>query len=193
MVNKDKDKDTEIGARFLTWVGVVMVLISIVTPFIIFHLKPTYLADLGPVGDFIGGTTVTFLTGASVSLLIATNHMQRKELQMSRKSVDEMVKQTKASVEQMAASVQQAEEARKETQITNETMKRQQFETTFFNMLTLHHQIVNEIKIVYYNGPMRLNGTRQEYVGREAIIKLKSIFENRLAKLAFEFKYPGER
>ncbi|PEG10471.1 hypothetical protein COD17_15690 [Bacillus thuringiensis] len=182
----------ELGARVLTWVGVVMVLIAIVTPFIIFHLKPTYLADLGPVGDFIGGTTVTFLTGASVFLLIATNRMQRKELQMSRQSIDEMVKQTEASVEQMAASVQQAEEARKETQITNETMKRQQFETTFFNMLTLHHQIVNEIKIVYYNGPVRLTGTRQEYMGREAIIQLKNIFENRLVKLAFGIKYPGE-
>ncbi|WP_074618764.1 putative phage abortive infection protein [Bacillus cereus] len=192
MANKEKGKDTEIGARILTWIGVVMVVIAIVTPFIIFHLKPTYLVALGPVGDFIGGTTVTFLTGASVFLLIATNRMQRKELQMSRQSIDEMVKQTEASVEQMAASVQQAEEARKETQITNETMKRQQFETTFFNMLTLHHQIVNEIKIVYYNGPVRLTGTRQEYMGREAIIQLKNIFENRLVKLAFGIKYPGE-
>ncbi|WP_242264103.1 putative phage abortive infection protein [Bacillus cereus group sp. BfR-BA-01400] len=152
MTNKDKGKDTEIGARFLTWVGVVMVLIAIVTPFIIFHLKPTYLADLGPVGDFIGGTTVTFLTGASVFLLIATNRMQRKELQMSRQSIDEMVKQTEASVEQMAASVQQAEEARKETQITNETMKRQQFETTFFNMVTLHQNSIEKLKYMGKTG-----------------------------------------
>lgn len=171
MVNKDKGKDTEIGARILTWVSVVMVLIAIATPFIIFYLKPTYLADLGPVGDFIGGTTVTFLTGASVFLLIATNRMQRKELQMSRQSIDEMVKQTEASVEQMKASVQQAEEAKKETQITNETMKRQQFETTFFNMINLHHNILKEIR---YN----------DKIGREAISdfyeELKGIYINRI-------------
>ncbi|MEM5664341.1 hypothetical protein AAHB94_13135 [Bacillus toyonensis] len=78
---------------------------------------------------------------------------------MSRQSIDEMVKQTKASVEQMAASVQQAEEARKETQITNETMKRQQFETTFFNMINLQHNILKEIQ---YGSS----------TGREAILKL---------------------
>ncbi|PEE29882.1 hypothetical protein CON98_11900 [Bacillus toyonensis] len=188
----NENKNTEGWAKFFTWIGFALVPIAMAMPFIVYHFDFSYLEKLGPIGDFIGGTTVTFLTGASVFLLIATNIMQRKELQMSRKSIDEMVKQTEASVEQMAASVQQAEEARKETQITNETMKRQQFETTFFNMLTLHHQIVNEIKIVYYNGPVRLAGTRQEYMGREAIIQLKSIFENRLAKLAFGIKYPGE-
>ena len=50
--------------------------------------------------------------------------MQRKEIKISQQNIEELVKQT-------AASVSQAEEARKETQITNETMKRQQFETTF--------------------------------------------------------------
>ncbi len=192
MVNKEEKGDSEFGVKFFTWVGFILVPLAIAMPFMVIYFDLKDLGDLGPVGDFIGGTTVTFLTGASVFLLIATNIMQRKELQMSRKSIDEMVKQTEASVEQMAASVQQAEEARKETQITNETMKRQQFETTFFNMLTLHHQIVNEIKIVYYNGPVRLTGTRQEYMGREAIIQLKNIFENRLVKLAFGIKYPGE-
>ncbi|QHA20660.1 hypothetical protein GPA05_20990 [Bacillus toyonensis] len=161
-----------------------MVLIAIVTPFIIFHLKPTYLADLGPVGDFIGGTTVTFLTGASVFLLIATNRMQRKELQMSRKSIDEMVKQTEASVEQMKASVQQAEEAKKETQITNETMKRQQFETTFFNMLQLHHQIVDGIKAklptVEEIGDV-VNVIQRNHSGREAISVLRDICKRLIA------------
>ncbi|WP_176544114.1 putative phage abortive infection protein [Bacillus thuringiensis] len=119
----------------------------------------TGIAALGPIGDFVGGTTVTFLTAASVFLLIGTNIMQRKELQMSRQSVDEMVKQTKASVKQMEASVRQAEEARKETQVTNETMKRQQFETTFFNMINLHHNILKEIQY-------------KDYVGREVIYRL---------------------
>ncbi|MCC0758685.1 MULTISPECIES: putative phage abortive infection protein [Bacillus] len=135
------------------------------------------IAALGPIGDFVGGTTVTFLTAASVFLLIGTNIMQRKELQMSRKSVDEMVKQTEASVEQMAASVQQAEEARKETQITNETMKRQQFETTFFNMINLQHNILKEIQI-------------GDYAGREAISKLYRELKNKYDGEVYElYKY----
>ncbi|HFO1406882.1 putative phage abortive infection protein [Bacillus paranthracis] len=157
MANTDTEKDT--GARILTGIGIILIPMAILMPWVVVHFDLKSLGDFGAVGDFIGGTTVTFLTGASVFLLIATNIMQRKELQMSRQSIDEMVKQTKASVEQMAASVQQAEEARKETQITNETMKRQQFETTFFNMINLQHNILKEIQ---YGSS----------TGREAILKL---------------------
>lgn len=134
----------------------------------------TGLATLGPIGDFVGGTTVTFLTAASVFLLIGTNIMQRKELQMSRQSIDEMVKQTEASVEQMAASVQQAEEARKETQITNETMKRQQFETTFFNMINLQHNILKEIQYGDYAGRVALSRLYRE---------LKNTYDNEVYEL----------
>ncbi|QBJ67097.1 hypothetical protein C3496_12265 [Bacillus anthracis] len=169
MANTDKEKD--IGARFLTGIGIILLPMAILMPWVVVHFDLKSLGDFGAVGDFIGGTTVTFLTGASVFLLIATNIMQRKELQMSRKSVDEMVKQTKASVEQMAASVEQAEEARKETQITNETMKRQQFETTFFNMINLQHNILKEIQY-------------GDYVGREAIYmlyrELKNTYDNQV-------------
>ena len=105
----------------------------IVAGFMPFKVKEYYetkiedyktIADLGAVGDFIGGTTVAFLTAASTVFLLATIIMQRKEIKISQQNIEELVKQT-------AASVEQAEEARKETQVTNETMKRQQFETTF--------------------------------------------------------------
>ncbi|MDA2042109.1 hypothetical protein PDN33_05780 [Bacillus cereus] len=156
MTNKDNEnnKNTEPWAKYLTWIGILLVPTAAAMPFIAYYLNlDKVLTGLGEVGDYIGGTTVTFLTGASVFLLIATNIMQRKEMQMSREglemsrqSVEEMVKQTEASVEQMKASVQQAKEAKKETQITNETMKRQQFETTFFNMINLHHNILKELR-----------------------------------------------
>lgn len=171
MANKKEIWNSELGARFFTWVGCILVPLAIAMPIIVICFDLKDWGDFGAVGDFIGGTTVTFLTGASVFLLIATNIMQRKELQMSRQSIDEMVKQTEASVEQMAASVQQAEEAKKETQITNETMKRQQFETTFFNMINLHHNILKEIR--YDNK-----------VGREAILEfyeeLERIYKNKI-------------
>ncbi|MED3395504.1 putative phage abortive infection protein [Bacillus wiedmannii] len=145
----------------------------------------TGIAGLGSIGDFVGGTTVTFLTAASVFLLIGTNIMQRKELEMSRQSVDEMVNQTKASVKQMKASVRQAEEARKETQVTNETMKKQQFETTFFNMLSLHHQIVSDTQINMYDEWVEEDEVVSQaklYEGRAAFEKLKEVLEERLAQ-----------
>ncbi|PFP91708.1 hypothetical protein COK06_23020 [Bacillus cereus] len=188
MANKDTEKDTDTVARFLTGIGIILIPMAILMPWVVVHFDLKSLAAFGAVGDFIGGTTVTFLTGASVFLLIGTNIMQRKELQMSRKSVDEMVKQTEASVKQMEASVRQAEEARKETQVTNETMKKQQFETTFFNMLSLHHQIVNDIQMNMHDEWVEedeIVSQAKLYEGRAAFEKLKEILEERLAQEKF--------
>ncbi|MDI2588064.1 hypothetical protein OR571_13300 [Psychrobacillus sp. NEAU-3TGS] len=132
--DEDEDEDEDWFQRKLinlfSFLGIVLILTAIMVPFIIKnHYKNLIvnyktIADLGGIGDFIGGTTVTFLTASSVFLLLATIIMQRKEIKISQQSIKELVKQTKASVSQ-------AEEARKETGITNQTMKRQQFESTF--------------------------------------------------------------
>ena len=104
MANKDNDKkeNTERWAKIFTWIGFALVPIAVAMPFIVYYFDFSYLKELGAVGDFIGGTTVTFLTGASVFLLIATNIMQRKELQISRESIDQLVEQTAASIQQAA-------------------------------------------------------------------------------------------
>lgn len=162
------DKKVESYIKFLTRLGMSLLFVALAMPFIIrglFKSKVkgyTSVADLGTVGDFIGGTTVAFLTASSVILLLATIIMQRKEIKISQQSIEELVKQT-------AASVEQAEQARKETQITNETMKQQQIESTFFNMLSLHHQIVNSLSF---------GNDKKSYIGREAISRLKILYEN---------------
>ncbi|MDQ0862136.1 putative phage abortive infection protein [Bacillus sp. V2I10] len=141
-----KSKLTELSIWSLTFLGIILIITATVMPFKVReYYKPRIeeyknLADIGAVGDFIGGTTVAFLTAASVVLLLATIIMQRKEIKISQQSILELVKQTEASVKQ-------ADESRKETQITNETMKRQQFETTFFNMITLHQNVVDKLSL----------------------------------------------
>ncbi|AJH61210.1 hypothetical protein bcere0016_40670 [Bacillus cereus 95/8201] len=137
-------------------ISMVCIGLAAVSPFYFYYRYKGYgdytgLAALGPVGDFVGGTTVTFFTAASVFLLIATNIMQREELKASRE----------------------------EAQITNETMKRQQFETTFFNMLSLHHQIVKDIQISVHD---------ERIHGRAAIVELKEILEDKLGKADYLFQ-----
>ncbi|AKE15665.1 putative phage abortive infection protein [Bacillus cereus] len=150
--------------------GLILLVTAVAMPFKVKEYYETKIegyktiADLGPVGDFIGGTTVALLTAASVVLLLATIIMQRKEIKISQQSIEELVKQTEASIAQ-------ANEARKETRITNETMKQQQFETTFFNMINLQHNILKEIQY-------------GDYAGREAIVtlygELKNIYDNEI-------------
>ncbi|MGG0590521.1 putative phage abortive infection protein [Priestia megaterium] len=142
--NKESKK-SDIFVRFLVIAGAVFIGVAVIMPFgIRYYYKPRIsdyetIGNMGAIGDFIGGTTVAFLTAASVILLLATIIMQRKEIKISQQSIEELVKQTESSVKQ-------AEEARKETKVTNDTMKKQQFETTFFNMINLHHNILKEIE-----------------------------------------------
>ncbi|WP_235856586.1 putative phage abortive infection protein [Niallia taxi] len=146
-----RNKISDIGILVFTILGFALLVTASIMPFAVKNYydsrldKYDNLTDIGAVGDFIGGTTVAFLTASSVVLLLATIIMQRKEIKISQQSIVELVKQTEASVKQ-------AEEARKETQITNETMKKQQFETTFFNMVNLHHNILKEIQIEEFSG-----------------------------------------
>lgn len=178
---KDLEKENKLQKWFSkieTWgiiVSAILIVAAVCSPIYFYFRYKSYgdytgLAALGPVGDFIGGTTVAFLTAASVILLIATNIMQRKELKISQ--------------EQNQVSIQQADLARDETKITNETMKKQQFETTFFNMLSLHHQIVGGIKAklptVEEIGDV-VNVIQQNHSGREAISVLRDICKRLIA------------
>jgi Putative phage abortive infection protein len=92
--------------------------------------------ELGPWADFFGGflgPILTFVTFIGVLITIA---LQKSELNLTRQ---EMVRSADAL----------------ETQI--EAIKRQNFEATFFQMLTLHNAIVNSIDLVNANG-QRIQG-----------------------------------
>ncbi len=154
-------------SKMVSWIfriSVVCIAGAVLSPIFFYFWYKRYddfqgIPPLGPVGDFLGGTTVTFFTAASVCLLIATYLMQREELK---------------------ASVEQSKLAREETQFANETMRRQQFETTFFNMLQLHHQIVDGIKVELFRE--RDDEVYEETcVGREALSELGYICKRFIA------------
>lgn len=95
---------------------------------------------LGPFGDFFGGMLNPILTFCSFMALLMTIILQQRELKLSR--------------EQVAISVKELGETRKATEISSKalteqakSLKIQNFENTFFNMITLHNEIVNNIKI----------------------------------------------
>jgi hypothetical protein len=120
------------------------VVLAIVMPFTIRwwyknHGNYSGLASLGPVGDFIGGSTMAFFNLASVGLLVATLLIQKRELK----------------------------ETQKEYKVTNDTMKKQQFESTFFNMVNLHHNILKEID---------LDGRVGRFVIKDLYNSLKKIY-----------------
>lgn len=71
------------------------------------------------LGTFISGVTAPFLSLAAFVLLYLTYKSQKEELSDSKKILNEQ----------------------------SETQQTQRFETTFFNLLNLHHSIVNSIDL----------------------------------------------
>ncbi|MCT1402500.1 putative phage abortive infection protein [Paenibacillus sp. p3-SID867] len=136
-MNKTKQKN-EKETRWLHrkenwWIGIGFIIASsaISLPFILMWVfKKDFALDnfeaLGVVGDFFGGTTVGLLSLASIIFVTAAIIMQKEELGLQR---DEVKK------------------AREEYEVTNATMKKQQFDSTFFNMINLHHNITKNIEI----------------------------------------------
>lgn len=89
--------------------------------------------DWGTFGDFMGGTLNPILAFLSFLALLQTIKIQGKELKKSSEALelskDELSKSSKALEEQSAS------------------LKIQNFENTFFNMISLHNEIVNNITI----------------------------------------------
>lgn len=83
-------------------------------------------ADWGTFGDFIGGTLNPTLAFLSFLALLQTIKIQSKEL-----------KETKKATRDSASALQEQ----------SRSIKLQNFENTFFNMLNLHNEIINNITI----------------------------------------------
>ncbi|WP_342601590.1 putative phage abortive infection protein [Peribacillus sp. FSL E2-0159] len=171
---------------FIILVGAIIAGVAILVPFLIMYVtnhnfKLSSFDELGVVGDFFGGTTVGLLSLSSIIFVTAAIIMQKEELELQRIEV---------------------RKTREEYEITNRTMKRQQFETTFFNMINLHHNILNEIKIdtrkgrdaiqqmhgdlkLYYSNPVYRKYS--EDLKREALMGDKLLLEDLVEKVFIDY------
>jgi len=143
------------------WIGIgfIVILVAVSTPFLILHRNHSDYSlksfeALGVVGDFFGGTTVGLLSLASILFVTAAIVMQKEELSLQREEI---------------------QKTRNEYEITNSTMKKQQFESTFFNMINLQNRIIND---------MRMNSPKGENLQR---VVLKKIHE-RYKSIQFQYQ-----
>lgn len=135
------------------WIGsgILFAIIAFLTPLIIMMITGLNFSlknfnSLSSVGDFFGGTTVGVLTLASMLFVIAAIVMQKQELELQRKELE--------------LTREELGKTREEHAMSNKTMKLQQFETTFFNMIKNYNDILNGIHHVDTN-----------HYGREALIE----------------------
>jgi hypothetical protein len=106
------------------------------------------LGKLGPLSDWIGGLTIPCFTLASFIVLFLAYRAQKEELQLTRK--------------EMAATRAQFIQQ-------NETLSKQAFESTFFQLLVLHHDIVknivHQVNNASFNGRKYFRRAFEEFIG----------------------------
>ena len=122
--------------------GVVALIFFLV---VTFEIGANYLFEskLGTTGDYFGGILNPIFGLLSLFALLATIKIQTEELGHSRQELgltrEQLEKSTKAQEEQ------------------SNSIKIQNFENTFFNMMDLHRAIINDIKLDKFDSSTSLN------------------------------------
>lgn len=121
------------------WLKLLIAAIIVIVIWIIsWVLIDSYIADMtdrGTFGDKFGAVNALF-SGLAFAGLIVTLLYQKEELKLQREELAETRKELNAQ--------------RMEFQEQNKTLRRQRFENTFFNMLSLQQEIVDNLSYEYY-------------------------------------------
>ncbi|MGG3450205.1 putative phage abortive infection protein [Domibacillus aminovorans] len=133
--NKElQDKDVR---KIWLYAGFGAIFSAIAMPIIIFvssgeSASIATFKSLGAVGDFFGGSTIGFLSLASIFFVIHAIRIQSQELAFQR--------------EELRMTNEELEKTRLQHELSNQTLIKQQFDSTFFKMIDLHNSIVKEME-----------------------------------------------
>lgn len=131
-----KDKIDKEETKSLLWVWIVLAIIGVIAmwsvSWFLINRNIDCSTDRGTFGDMFGAVNSLF-SGLAFAGLIATLLYQREELKLQR--------------EELAQTREELKGQREEFEEQNKTMKRQRFENTFFNMLSLQQEIVANLSI----------------------------------------------
>lgn len=152
-MNKASDDSEKIGWRlWLIFSGVVILWIM---SLILIPLLYCKIAERGQFGDSFGAVNALF-SGLAFGGVICAILLQKRELKLQRKTLEATQVEIEGQKEQLAAQ--------------NQTLQHQNFESSFFQLLGLHSEIVNS---------MQIRGDK-EYFGRQCFGYLLPELKSRL-------------
>lgn len=149
-------------------------------------------------GDFVGGLIGSIWALAGVILFYVALTEQRKDFATNREVLDAQTDALIQQIKEFELQREELSETRKVFKIQSETLKKQQFESTFFNLVNLHHGIVNSINLrskekkygIIEARRMKLQpGAENEQVveittGRDCFVKFSKGFRNEYKRLS---------
>ena len=137
-----KDKQNIEETKSLLWIWIIIAIIGVIAMWCLsWWLISKYIDDptnQGTFGDMFGAVNALF-SGLAFAGLIVTLIYQKEELKLQREELRETRNELNAQ--------------KLEFQEQNKTMKRQRFENTFFNMLSLQQEIIANLSYEYYVNP----------------------------------------
>lgn len=158
VVMEDNRKDS-INIKRIIWIVGIVILLLWGGSWLALYLFYDLPTDRGTFGDMFGAVNALF-SGLAFAGLIVTLLYQKEELQLQR--------------EELAQTREELKGQKEEFKEQNETLKRQRFENTFFNMLTLHQEIVKSFEFTdiatkrhHTSNGWSENAIPKNYSGRE--------------------------
>ena len=133
------------------WLGVGIFFIGMVL-FLwndnLFEIGGSIKSDkIGQFGDFVGGIIGSLWALAGVVLFYVAIRDQRSDIDTNRKVLKTQVEALNKQIEEFGLQREELELTRQIFTEQRDTLKLQQFESTFFNLVNLHHQIVDDIDL----------------------------------------------
>ncbi len=137
---KDKLNNEETKSRL--WIWIIIAIVGVIAMWGLSWWGINKFIDepinQGTFGDMFGAVNALF-SGLAFAGLIVTLLYQKEELKLQREELKETRNELNAQ--------------KLEFQEQNKTMKRQRFENTFFNMLSLQQEIIANLSYEYYASP----------------------------------------
>lgn len=149
------------GAVTVAWI--VTLLIASVT------VRKDGLA--GQFGDVFGSINALF-SGLAFAGVIVTVWMQREELKLQREELEATREELRGQKEQM--------------ELQNATLKLQQFESTYFQMLSLHNENLRGV-VFSHSGRENFNDMWERFRGRVGEEKARKRSETQIEDVELEF------
>ena len=174
--DKSKNKSSEESKndlwRTLIYAGLAVFAIWLLS-WVLIDLCISECNDRGTFGDKFGAVNALF-SGLAFAGLIVTLLYQKEELKLQR--------------EELAQTREELKGQREEFEEQNKTMKRQRFENTFFNMLSLQQEITHNLS---YENPIQDEAELMRYDVKQRIYKNRAVFEGLYTNAIID--YDGSR
>jgi hypothetical protein len=139
---------TEKNSKILLWIGLFLFIVGIVVFLYKESIGFSTKVDSNKVaqfGDFIGGVVGSLWSLAGVILFYVALTEQRKDIEINRDTLNAQVSALNKQIEEFELQRVELSETRKVFKEQSETLKIQRFENTFFQLLNLHHELVDKL------------------------------------------------